>query len=73
MLDQETSTEARDEGGRTALMWATLNGRSDAVDVLLKRGADPSAADAQGRTPLQVALAADQRQIVAALQRAGAH
>ena len=32
--------EARDSMGRTALMWAALAGKSEAVDLLLARGAD---------------------------------
>jgi len=39
---------------------------------LLAHGADPNAADAQGNTPLQIALAGGDPAIVAALQRAGA-
>jgi ankyrin repeat protein len=64
--------DARDESGRTALMLATLHGQTHAVDTLLASGADPNAADAQGTTPLQAAIAGGQPSIVAALRRAGA-
>lgn len=72
LLDERVDIDARDAGGRTALMLATLHGRADAVDALLAHGADPNAADAQGTTPLQAAEAGDQPAIVAALRRAGA-
>jgi ankyrin repeat protein len=72
LLDGRAVVDARDAGGRTALMLATLHGRTEAVDALLSAGADPNAADANGTTPLQAALAGDQPAIAAALRRAGA-
>jgi ankyrin repeat protein len=72
LLGHQRDIDARDEGGRTALMLATLHGQADAVDVLLAHGADPNAADAQGLTPLQAAIAGDRPAIAAALRRAGA-
>jgi hypothetical protein len=72
LLGKQPVIDARDAGGRTALMLATLHGRTQVVEVLLSAGADPNAADARGTTPLQAALATDQTDIVAALRRAGA-
>jgi hypothetical protein len=72
LLGKQPVIDARDAGGRTALMLATLHGRTQAVEVLLAAGADPNAADARGTTPLQAALAAGQTDIAAALRRAGA-
>jgi len=40
--------------------------------VLLAHGADPSAADAHGTTPLRAAVAADERAIISMLRRYGA-
>lgn len=72
LLEQQPVIDARDTGGRTALMLATLHGQSSAVDALLASGADPNAADAHGTTPLQAAVSIDQPAIAAALRRAGA-
>jgi len=71
-LGKQPVIDARDGAGRTALMLATLHGRTQAVEVLLSAGADPNAADARGTTPLQAALAVNQTDIAAALRRAGA-
>ncbi len=71
-LNGQAAVDARDASGRTALMLATLSGRVDAVTVLLAHGADPNAADNQGVTPLQAAVAGNQPVIAAALERAGA-
>jgi hypothetical protein len=70
---RSSAIDARDGSGRTALMLAARNGRRAAVDALLAAGADPNAADAHGTTPLQAAIAGGQPEIIAALQRAGAH
>jgi Meckel syndrome type 1 protein len=72
VLGTQPAINARDDGGRTALMLATMHGQSRAVEVLLASGADPNAADARGTTPLQAAEAANQRGIADVLRRAGA-
>lgn len=72
LLEEQIDVNARDAGGRTALMLAVLHGRQSAVDALLAMGADPKAADSNGTTPLQAALAGEQPAIAAALRRAGA-
>jgi hypothetical protein len=72
LLEDRVRIDARDAGGRTALMLAVLHGHSDAVDALLAGGADPNAADAHGTTPLQTAVATNQPAVAAALRRAGA-
>ncbi len=70
--DASVPVDARDSDGRTALMLAVLQGRLDTVVALLRRGADPNAADRAGVTPLQAARANNQPAIADALLRAGA-
>lgn len=72
ILERPVDIDARDPLGRTALMLATLHARAAAVEALLAHGADPNIPDMRGKTPLDVARAQDQPQIVTALERAGA-
>jgi len=72
LLDRHVDIDSRDDMGRTALMLAVLHGRTDAVDLLLEQGADPNLADIHGTTPLQAAMAGNERAIIAELQRKGA-
>jgi ankyrin repeat protein len=53
-------------------MLAVLYGHADAVGLLLASGADANAADANGTTPLQAALARNRSDMIEALRRAGA-
>ena len=71
-LSAAASIDARDAQGRTALMLAVLQGRLDSVVSLLRRGADPNAADLAGMTPLQAAVANQKPEIADALRGAGA-
>jgi len=45
----------QDKDGLTALGWACLRGRVQAVQCLLDRGANVNHADKTGRTPLDLA------------------
>jgi hypothetical protein len=64
---------ARDALGHTALIRAVAADELATVDALLAAGADPNAADADGETPLQLALAMKAESIAVRLRAAGAH
>lgn len=70
LLAEPVNLELRDADGRTALMWAVINRRIAAVNMLLAHGADPTALDARGRSPAEAAAAAGDRRIGEALRRA---
>ena len=71
-LSSSFDVDARDQGGRTALMLAILNGHADVVDALLAHGAGANAVDTSGVRPLQMARAKGNEEIIASLLRAGA-
>jgi Ankyrin repeats (many copies) len=71
LLEQHANLDLQDGEGRTALMIATLHGRSQAVSWLLEAGANPNLPDSSGESPLDAALAADESEIIAALKRHG--
>jgi hypothetical protein len=73
LLDEKPNLDSRDSAGRTALMLAVINGRTDLVNALLDRGADPNVTDSYGETALHAATAGNHTEIAAALRRAGAH
>ena len=53
-----SSIDAVDNMGRTTLSWAAQRGDSDAVELLLTRGADPKRPDHSLKTPLHWSAAA---------------
>lgn len=60
---------ARDREGRTVLHAAAAAGEAEAVAVLVDMGADTSAADARGRTPMDVARDKGYQEVVEVLER----
>ncbi|KAL6614239.1 hypothetical protein ACP70R_036509 [Stipagrostis hirtigluma subsp. patula] len=60
---------ARDREGRTALHAAAAAGEAEAVAALVDMGADTAAADARGRTPLDVAREKGYQEVVDVLER----
>ncbi|KRT84307.1 Ankyrin repeat-containing protein [Oryctes borbonicus] len=56
LLDARADINARNHKHQTALHMAALSQSTEILEVLLKRGADPNAADANDRTPLHGAI-----------------
>lgn len=51
----QTDIDMVDERGKTALMFAAVNGHKEVVELLLKRGADEFIHDIKGKTALDYA------------------
>jgi ankyrin repeat protein len=64
--------DARDDRGRTALLYACREKQPAIVELLLDAGADPNIADDEGRTPLAMAVERDQPSLVEILLQGGA-
>jgi hypothetical protein len=62
----------RDDELRTPLHWASFNGKSDAVQLLLRYGADLNAVDSRNVSPLMVACLNSHAATVALLLQCGA-
>lgn len=74
-LDRRVDPNARHPGWPglpTALHVAAFHGHAAIVELLLARGADPRAANVQGRTALHVAADRDHALVLALLAQAGA-
>lgn len=56
MSQTRISTDMKDEGGNTALMRAALDGQTDIVKALLRKGADVNARNHEGCTALMFAV-----------------
>ena len=52
LVEKGANVNAKDDMGRTALMWAANNGASDIVQFLLSNGAEVNAKDHTGKTAL---------------------
>jgi RNA polymerase sigma factor (sigma-70 family) len=59
--------------GWTALHYVASLGFADLVEPLIERGADLNVHDDDGKTPLRVAVEADQREVIKLLTNKGAH
>jgi ankyrin repeat protein len=69
LLSKGAEIDARDrETGSTALHLAASWGRTEALRVLLKRGADPALANKAGVSPLAAAVASGQDEAAAILK-----
>ena len=72
LISSGTSVDATDEEGETALMRASDEGLSGAVQLLIKHGADVNRRDEDGKTPLMFAADEGHTEVVKALIAAGA-
>ena len=70
ILANRSNIELRDQAGNTALIYASLNGRTQIVDILLKAGANANVADAEGQTPLHHAALENHTDAAARLLKA---
>lgn len=56
LLGRGADPNARDPLGRTALMYAGINGQTDTMEILIERGAHIHADDYAGETPLHATI-----------------
>lgn len=56
MSRTQTISDDKDEGGNTLLMRAALDGETETVKALLRKGADVNAQNLEGRTALMFAI-----------------
>lgn len=72
MIDAGAEINQQDKQGWTPLNWAAGSGQLEIVELLLERGADPSAVGRDLRTPQMIALAAGHAEVVKRLRQAEA-
>jgi ankyrin repeat protein len=73
LLEKGANVNARDDSGRTALLWvAPARDNSEMVKLLVAKGAEVNAADNAGETALMIASSQSNPGIVTALLEAGA-
>ena len=72
-LKQGADVNARDELGRTPLMWSAFHGSLTILEILIAGGADLNARDKMGRTALVWAAITGRENAVVGLVGAGAN
>jgi ankyrin repeat protein len=60
-LDAGTDPNAKNKGGETPLHWAAKNSHQEAMDQIIKGGADANAEDNYGTTPTYVVERGDKK------------
>jgi ankyrin repeat protein len=70
LLDHGAEINARDqESSATPLSYAASLGRTEVVELLLARGADPTLKNIRGQSPLDIAVENNQQEVSALLRR----
>jgi ankyrin repeat protein len=67
MLVDGIDVNQTDHRGRTFLHWAVENDHAEAIELLLRNGADPAKEDQRGMTPRDLALEGGKGQIITML------
>ena len=70
LIAKGTPVNGRDEYGRSALMEASWNGKTEIVKLLLEKGSNPNIKKADGETPLSLATAQKHQDVAALLNAA---
>ena len=73
LLDINTSPDAADDNGQTALLFGSFNGKCKAVGLLLKASANPNLHRNDGVTPLLIASQNGHTEMVSLLLKANAN
>ena len=72
IIDAGVDVNAKDNVGRTALMWASCNGYKDIVKMLLNADADVNIKDKDGWTAVMTASYNEHKDLVELLKKYGA-
>jgi ankyrin repeat protein len=72
LIAQKNDVNAPQADGATALHWAVFKSNRELVDILIKAGANPKAANREGSTPLWIASVNGDAATIEALLTAGA-
>jgi cytohesin len=72
LIEQHADVNVPQADGATALHWAVFHSDQEMVDLLLRAGANPKAANREGATPLWLASINGDATIISALLNAGA-
>ena len=67
-----STTNSRDDSGRTPLHWASQEGHWEAAAYLIKNGADKDALDHEGFSPLSIAVSSGDQELFELLVNMGA-
>jgi uncharacterized protein len=70
VLEMNFDANVQHDNGYTALAYAAMKGNTRMVELLLKNGADPTAATREGDTPVELALRLGHSEVADVLKNA---